>query len=546
MKKSLLLLLVCTLGLMTLTAQGQQETKTAPPNQGAVAPMKKAVKQIYREALFPAAQGESTFITTTAHRLDSTINQPLVQLTWEGGLKPMLAESYEMQEEGKIWIMHLREGVKWHDGVAFTAKDVIWSYSAYANPKVASRWNGKAQSILGFDELRAGKDTTLKGVTALDDYTVRVELNNPMPLWLKLEQTFLVIFPEHLLGNIPPEEVIASDYWKHRIGTGPFIWTEYKPDQYIKTLRNTEYYLGVPQIEELDYVIFADVPSQLNALASGQIQAVAYEGNTISPQEAKTYDAMNNVSVVTMSKGATAFLAMNLKRTDWSDLRIRQALRYAIDIQTILNGIYPGGIKADTLFTQKWAISPKCDPYAYNPEKAKKLLQEAGWSGRKVDLVFTQKDSLSKNLLVAIQQYLKAVGVDLELRQVDAAYMTSFYNKEEFDLGFFGNGIGLDPATAQNLVGSGELLALGYSNKKIDQLFDTGKELTDQMARAPLYQEISLILNQELPKIFLWQDIRPLGFSDKVIGPKEHWEEQGTIYFNQPIYNEIEKWYVVE
>jgi peptide/nickel transport system substrate-binding protein len=546
MKKSLLLLLVCFLGLMMLTAQGQQETKPVSSIESTGSSAGKAEKQIYREALFPAAQGESTFITTTAHRLDSTINQPLVQLTWEGGLKPMLAESYEMLEDGKVWIMHLRKGVKWHDGKPFTAKDVIWSYSAYANPKVASRWNGKAQSILGFDEMRAGKTSSLKGVTALDDYTVRVELNKQMPLWMKLEQTFLVVFPEHLLGELAPEEVITSDFWKHRIGTGPFIWTEYKPDQYIKTVRNTDYYLGVPEIEELDYVIFADVPSQLNALASGQIQAVAYEGNTISPQESKTYEAMDNISVVTMSKGATAFLAMNLDRSEWSDVRIRKALRYAIDIQTILDGVYPGGIKADTLFTQKWAISPECDPYDYNPEKAKQLLKEAGWSGRKVDLVYTQKDSLSKNLLVAVQQYLKAVGVDIELRQVDAAYMTSYYDNKEFDLGYFGNGIGLDPATAQNLVGSGELLSLGYENEKVDELFNKGKSLTDQMERAPIYQEISLILNQELPKIFLWQDIRPLGFSDKVVGPKEHWEEQGTIYFNQPVYNEIEKWYVVE
>jgi len=544
MKKSLVLVLLLCLA-MVVFAGGAAEQTTVKAETVSAAP-KLAAQQIYKEGLLKAAQGQSSFITTTAHRLDSTVNEPMVSLMWNGDLKPLLAESYEMQENGKVWIMHIRKNAKWHDGVDVTAADVIFSYSAYANPRVASRWTGKAQSILGFADIASGKTDTLAGVTAIDDKTVRIELSVAMPLWMKLEQTFLVIFPNHLLGKVPADKLVAQDYWKNRVGTGPFKWAEYKPDQYIRLVRNENYYLGAPIFQELVYVIFGDVPSQLNALASGQIHTTSYESNTITPQEAATYEAMPNISVVTMSKGAPAFLTLNLNRKDWADKRVRQALNYAIDVPTIVNAIYPGAIAAPTLFPQSWTWADDLNDYAYNPEKAKALLKEAGWTTRDVDFVYYHTDDLTKNLLVAIQQYLKAVGVNLVLRQVDPAYLTSFYTTNEFDMAFGGNGMGLDPVTAENLITTGELLAMHYSNPTLDALMKQGKALASQAERAPIYKQATKILNEETPKVCLWYDIRNLGFNDKVVGPKQHWAEQGTIYFNQPIYNEIEKWYIVE
>ncbi|MDD4259840.1 MAG: ABC transporter substrate-binding protein [Sphaerochaetaceae bacterium] len=544
MKKTLVLVLLLCLSVAVF-AGGKTEVPVSTEPSQATAP-KMAEKQVYREALLKAAQGQSSFITTTAHRLDSTVNEPMVALTWKGDLKPMIAESFEMLEDGKVWIMHIRDNATWHDGTDVTAADVIFSYSAYANPRVASRWNGKAQSIKGYADVQKGLSDKLSGVTAIDDKTVRIELSQAMPLWMKLEQTFLVIFPDHILGKVPADQLVAHGYWKNRVGTGPFKWAEYKPDQYIRVVRNDDYYLGAPILEEIQYVIFGDVPSQLNALASGQIHTTVYESNTITPNEAPVYEAMPNISVVTMSKGANAFLALNLDRPDWADVRIRQALCYALDIPTILNAIYPGAIPAYTLFPQEWTWPATMNKYEYNPEKAKALLAEAGWSGRTVDLIYYHTDDLTKNLLVAIQQYFKAVGVNVELRQVDAAYNTAFYPTDQFDASFGGNGMGLDPVTGENLIMTGELLSMRYANPTIDELLMKGKALADQEDRAPLYQQVSAILNEEVPKIFMWYDIRNLGFSDKVVGPKAHWAEQGTIYFNQPIYNEVEKWYVID
>lgn len=538
MKKFAVSLLVLLMAF-SLFANGSKDS-------GTKAVAKKAVPQIYKEAIPRAAQGQASFITTTAHRLDSTVNEPGVAITWQGGLKNLLVESYEMLNDGQTWILHIRDNAKWHDGEPVTADDFIWSYSAWANPRVSSRWNEKASSIKGYDDVKAGKTDTLSGVTKIDDKTVKVELSKAMPLWMKLEQTYLVVFPEHILGKLKPEDVAGSDFWKNRIGTGPFKWAEYKPDQYIKLVRNEDYYDGAPIIEELYYVIYADTAAMLNAYASGEIHTTFYEANSITPDDRAYYENLPDHSVVTMDKGSASSISLNLNDPDWANEKNRKALRYAIDLDSIINNLYPGAIKANTLIPQRWAWTDKLDSYPYNPEKAKQLLKEGNYSGKKHTLYYTQGDTLTQNLLVAIQKNLKDVGVDIELKKLDAAATLAMHMNGEIDMQLAGTGVGLDPSLVESLVGTGALIGGGYSNKRVDELLKEGKNYATQAEREPIYREVAEILNAELPRIFLWFDIRDLGFSDKVKGPKEHFAEQGTILFNMGVYNEINQWEVLE
>lgn len=557
MKKVLTMILLLTM-VVSLFACGSpaapatsepvvENTETEAPAQETVSDEPKmAESQVYYEGFLAAGQGQASFVTGTAHRLDSTVNEPMVALTWNGELKPLIAESYEMQEDGKVWILHIREDAIWHDGTPVTADDVIFSYSVYANPRTGSRRYGWASSIKGYQDVYDGKATFLEGVTAIDEKTVRVELNSATPLWMKIEQAYLVIFPYHLLKDVPETELGTCDYWKNRIGTGPFKWEEYKPDQYIMLTRNEDYYLGAPVLEKLVYVIYNDTSAQLNALASGEIGTVAYEGTLITPQDAETYDSMPGIKVVTMDKGAPAYLVLNLNRPEFADKRVRQAMRYAIDVETIVNSIYPGAIPAYTIFPQEWAKAEGMNTYEYNPEKAKELLTEAGWESRKIELIYYQGDTLTQNLIVAIQQYLAAVGIEIEPQYMDSASYNERYSSKEFDMAFAGSGVALDPSSSEKFCVSTGGEAKGYSNARIDELFALGKASANQEERAPYYQEAALILHEELPRVYLWYDIRHLGFNESIVGPSQHFEEQKILYFNMPVYNEIEKWYVTE
>lgn len=543
MAKKLVLLITTLLLSATLAfAGGQAEEGDAGAQEAAEGES----EQVYYEGWLAGAGADATLNTTATHRLDYYVNHPLAAITWKGALQPLLAEEWEMQQDGKVFVFHLREDVKWHDGEDLTAEDVVFSYNAYADPKVGSRWAIKASSIMGYRAFQNGDADSLEGVTAIDEDTVRVELSKEMPLWPKLEQTYLVIFPEHLLGDTPPEQLIQDPYWRNRVGTGPFKWDEYKDDQFISLVRNEDYFMGAPELERIVLRMFADASTHVAALQKGEIHTTAYETTLISVDDVERLDSEENIDVVLMEKGTPTFLRMNHDR-EWGDVRIRKAIRYGIDVESILDSIYPGARPAITMFPQDWAVPDEgLIQYEYDPERARELLDEAGWTPRDVDFVYHYGDQLNQSLIVALQQNLKDIGINIQPRKMDPAGLHALQDSDEFDMGYFASGMGLDPSTGENVVATGSVLSQGYSNTELDELFQEGKALSEREDREPIYQEISEILNDELPSIWLWHDIRPLGFNTKVKGPKSHWEEQGSIYFNMPVYNEIHKWRITE
>lgn len=548
---TLILLLALAAACAPVAAPPAAEEEEAPP-PAAVEEVEEPPAEVeaepsegvtYHEGWLAGCGADSSLNTTCTHRLDITVNQPLAAITWQGGIQPLLAESWDMEEDGKVWIFHLRDGVMWHDGEPLTAEDVVFSYNAYANPAVGSRWASKAASILGYEEFQAGEADSLAGVTAEDPMTVRVELSEPIPLWVQLEQIYLVVFPEHLLGDVPPEELIGDDYWRDRVGTGPFKWANYEADQFIELVRNDDYFLGAPKIGRLIYHMYNDAATHVAALESGEIDTTAYETTLISVHDVDRLEEVEGVDVVVMEKGSPTFIRVNHER-EWGDVRLRQAIRYAIDIESLLESVYPGAREAYTMFPQDWAVPDDLNEYDYDPERARELLEDAGWSGREVDFVYHYADQLNQDLIVAIQQYLADVGLNIAPRLVDPPTIYELYESGEFDMGYFALGQGVDPATGHPAVQCGNVIATGYCNEELDDLFAEGLKIRDQEERQPIYQEISRILNEEQPSIWLWYDIRPLGFNRRVVGPYEHYNEQGIIYFNLPVYNEIEMWEV--
>lgn len=499
----------------------------------------------YYEGWLAGAKTESSLFTGTAHRLDYYVLHPLVAINWKGELQPLLAESWEMLEGGRVWLLHLRQGVKWHDGALFTAKDVLFSFDVYVDPKVGSRRHYWLEHVVGYDEFRAGTASRLIGVTALDDFTVRVELKEPMPLWIRLYLVYIIMFPEHILGNVPREQLIGHEFWSHRIGTGPFKWVEYVEGQYILLERNEDYFLGAPQLEYLVLRFYSDAASFIAALEKGEIDALPYETAIIPLDEVERLDALPNIDVLPITTGMANFIRFNHSRPEWADVRVRQAIRYAINVEEILETLAHGYAEpAYTIFWDKWCIPDDLITYEYNPEKARQLLTEAGWDpNREVDFIYEYRDSFTLSVLQAIQSYLADVGIKIVPRRVDPGVSISLWAKGEFDAGYFGFGAH-DPALLSAAFQGDLYQSGGYHNERALELFKKAASFATNAERAPYYQEIARIANEELPCVWLWYAPRPLAFNRRVWGPYEHWKEQGRIYFNMPVYNEIEKWYI--
>src|SRR5690606_10758281 len=230
-----------------------------------------AQEVVYRSA-FPACTVLSSLMTTCAHRLDASVMQPLAAIKWTAdGLQPLLAESWSTDDEGLTWTIDLREGVTWHDGEPFTAADVVFSFDVYADPAVASRWSSKVASVAGYAAFQAGEADSLSGVEAVDDHTVRVTLAAANPNWMLLEQSFVVILPEHVIGSVPRAELPTDGFWTNRVGTGPFKWDRYVPGETVEVVAYDDYFLGRPNIDRIVYTNFADSASMLAAIESGEL-----------------------------------------------------------------------------------------------------------------------------------------------------------------------------------------------------------------------------------------------------------------------------------
>ncbi len=488
-----------------------------------------------------------TLWTTCGRRIDEAFLQGLAQVKWTAdGVQPLLAESWDVEEGGKAFIFHLREGVKWHDGKPFTADDVVFSFNTFANPAVSSTYAAKLSDVLGYDEFKAGTATSLAGVTKVDDKTVRVELKSAAPLWVELQQISISMLPNHILGSVAPDQLRTHTYWKNMVGTGPFKMTKFVDDQYIEGVANEDYFLGKPKLDKIVFQIYADTTAILNALEAGELDSTPYEGGGIPLDQVKRFEAMDHLTVLgNMDAGLPTFIMLNLEDPDFAKPEVRQAMLYAIDRKTMMETVRMNfGKISNTMFPAEWARPADLEEYPYNPEKAAELLKAVGWdSTRKIDFLYYYNDQVNKDIVVAIQSYLAAVGINVEPRLVDGAGFNQALVDKTFQAGYAANGQGLDPSIGAAITKCGTQRAMSYCNERVDELFGLGLSEGEREKRAPYYQEISTILNKELPKLWLWYEVRPMGFNKRIVGLGEHFQQQPLLMFDTPIYNEIHTWY---
>lgn len=521
------------------------EPTTAP--EATTAPASTGPAGVLRLPLRPGVTVGSLW-TAAGRHLDEAFLSELVEVKWTAdGVQPMLAESWDMEGEGTAFVFHLRQGVKWTDGEPFTADDVIYTFNIYANPKVGAIHAGKLADVVGYADVAAGTTDTLAGVTKIDENTVRVELKSPSPLFVELKVPFISILPAHILASIPADQLKGNDYWKKVVGTGPFIMTNLVEDQLVEGVANPDYFEGKPKLDKIVFQVYADSNTMLAALEAGEIDAMLYQGGGIPVDQVARFEALPNLKVLgNMDAGLPTFLLINLNKEYFKDIRVRQAIMYAIDRQTIIDTVKLGtGAVSNTMFPGAWARNDaELTDYQYDPEKAKALLAEAGWdSTRQVDLQRYYTDQVNKDTVDAIAAMLQEVGINAVVREVKSAEFQASVDDGTLELAYAANGQGLDPSLGFLVTGCGQRLSVGYCNERVDELYALGQSSADRAVRAPAYQEISKILNEELPKVWLWWEVRPVAFDTRIVGMAEHFEQQPLLMFDIPVYNEIHTWY---
>jgi len=332
-------------------------------------------------------------------------------------LRPGLASSYEISDDGTVFTFHLRAGVKFHNGREMTADDVKYSLDRVTNPATQSPGAGFFGSIAGYDAMADGSATALPGVEVIDPLTVRISLARP-------DATFLHVMALNFASVVPKEAVDAAgaDFGKLPVGTGAFKLAEWTIGQRLVFARNTDYWrAGEPYLDQITFEVGQEPIVALLRLQNGEIDV---PGDGIPPAKFTEVmaDPAQAARVVEGGQLHTGYITLNVKMPPFDNVAVRQAVNMAINKDRIVQIINGRAVPATQPlppsmpgYTQGYA------GYSFDPEGAKKMLADAGFpSGFETELYVMNTDP-NPRIAQAIQQDLSNVGINAALKSLAQA-----------------------------------------------------------------------------------------------------------------------------
>jgi peptide/nickel transport system substrate-binding protein len=453
------------------------------------------------------------YFATAGHTWLMKIWTPLV--SWNAdytGVVPQLATDWESNEDNTLWTFQLRQGVTWHDGEPFTAEDVKFTFELAWNPAAASRIGLLAPKLVGWDAFTEGTSDEISGIQVVDDYTIQLELAEADPR-APFQLTGAYILPQHALADLDPVNLQTTNWWwTNPVGTGPFKFSAHERDQFTELVPNSEYWNGEPKLARLINRYFADETAAVLALESGDIDFTYISGDVaLQLQETADHQIYSGPSFV------TNYIIYNFRNPTLEDVRVRQALLYAIDREAIAQQVLKGTAQVVPCLSPDpslWPPSEEINNYAYDPEMARQLLADAGVSSLQTEAWTYYSSQFHKDALQAIQAYLSEVGISITPRFMDVpAYNAEFYSGEGWDISYRGLGANVGGYPWNFYLSDGYPEAeggslSGYKNPEFDELLKAAQAESDHEAYVALLQDICRFQNQEALEGYMWTSIR--------------------------------------
>ena len=513
--KKLLALLLALLMLLSCAAcsssQPAESDKTEPAQSDAA-----TTETGTTEAAQPTADGHyygGTLVVAT--KLEPTFYQTNYQ--WDGGvvyishnilsklcawdedtktIYPDLAESWDIADDLMTYTFHLREGVKWHDGEAFTAKDVKWTF----------------ESILEYGD-QAYTYSYVKMIDSIetpDDYTVVFHMAYPCGTFVESVGDYQGpdILPAHIYEGTDPYTNPAN---QSPIGTGPFKFVEAKLGSYCKLEANPDYYGDGPY---LDGVIYNFIPDETTAMTAMEAGEAGWMTATPSFAESDRLASVDGMVVETQKTNIVQWTQFNMSedaaRPYISDVRVREAICWAIDNQSIADILYLGYVKpSDNWYTStvEWAVNRDVVYPGYDVDKANQILDDAGYErgadGYRFELTyrcFSTSIFGTKDIPTLVAQNLDAIGIKLNVEKYEWAVRAEYLdNNLEWDMCSAGGSRGPDPSSFANVWNTSSSNKSRYYNDEVMNLFDEGSKYATHEERAPYYKEIQKYFSEDIP-----------------------------------------------
>jgi len=429
-------------------------------------------------------------IDAQSERIDALIFDDLLDRDEHLNVKSALAERWEVPNP-LMYVFHIRHGVKFHDGSSLTSRDVKWTFDSLLQGKIRST---KAAVYRFVDQ-----------IDAPDTDTVVFHLKEP-------SSTLLWNFSDGAIGIVPYGS--GDEMTRHPVGSGPFKFVSAETDKEVILQRNDTYWGQTPHLARVRFAVVPDATTQALELRKGSADLTIN-----SPMPPDTVITLEHDPALVVQHGPgtrLAYLAFNLRDPLLKDVRVRQAIAYALDRRPMIEYLWRTQAQPahSVLPRQSWAYNEEGFRYDYDPDKARQLLDSAGYPAvNGVRFHVTMKTSTDENtrLMVAVmQQQLREVGIALDIRTFEFATFFSDVTHGAFQLyGLRWIGGNEDPDIFEYAFHSSKFPPNGanrgfYSNPRSDALIDQARRETDQNVRKQLYAKVQQVLAADLPYINLW------------------------------------------
>lgn len=466
---------------------------------------------------------------------------PLMELDADLNFEGMLADSITT-EDNKNFIVHIDDAATWSDGTPVTADDVVYTALRLTSPVIGNTammyyvFEGVGDD--GFVEEGA---ESIDGIQKVDDKTVQFTTKEEMPIttFENSYARYLLTLPKHVIEQYSEEELSTADWFNHPdVVSGPFIVTDFDVDHYISYEANKDYWKGAPKIDKLNIKIVDG--SQLYAgLQSGEIDITQQTMSDIPQEDYESVEALDNVEVVYGSPVTNQSVFIQTKNVP--DVKVRQAMLYAIDRQQILEELLNGhGEIVDGFLS---SASPFYDdsltPISYDPEKAKALLEEAGWDGSQTIRFYVNSgDSTFVNAASIIAAEWAAVGIKAEIQTVDFATLMSVAGTEDYDvLAVQYTYAPVDPYPDVAWLLGGEGSWTGYSDDTLNDALTKSQLTSDPEETKELFSVVDKKVQEDVPMFSAYVISAQGAVSKRITGATP------SVY---GFFNDVQNWDVVE
>jgi peptide/nickel transport system substrate-binding protein len=419
-------------------------------------------------------------------------------------LKPLLAESWTISDDKLTYTFKIREGIKWQDGVPFTAEDIVYSYKTIMDPKVdAPQLRSYYQEI--------------KDVEAVNEHTVKFTYARPYFLALEFCGGMPIV-PRHIFEK--------GDFNTHPagrapVGTGPFKFVMWTTGREVVLEKNPDYWGEKPHVNKIVFRIINDPSVALQVLKRQELDVasltpIQWEMQTGSPDFEKNFDKFSYYTP------NYSYIGWNSARPFFSDKRVRRAMTQLVNRELILNKIMfdLGAVVTNPFYINSPEYDKDIKPIPYDPARAKALLDEAGWTDHDGDGV-RDKDGVKfafeflipggsetgEKIATILKEELDKMGIKMDIRKTEWAVFTTRLNERKFDAVTLAWSMGVesDPyqiwSSTQAESGSN---FVGFKNAEADRLIEQARQEFDRKKRIELYRKFSTIVNEEQPYTFLF------------------------------------------